>query len=278
MVVMPLSPLAEDLLSAVRASPRAVAAHDKNTWVNLFGPDAAVNDPVGSRPHIGRAAIGRFYDTFIGPNAIAFDVRRDLVADHTVLRDLHISTTMSTGATVRVPMHLRYDLAEVDGRWRIARLAAHWELAPMIGQLLRTGPAGIGAACKLGPQLLINQGMGGALGMMKALSSVGRKGKRVVRDLVAALSAADLEQVHVIVDDQAVLEAPAGARVSVEEFTHRVREMRWEKFIAAGRTVSASVDLDGAHGIAMVDFAPRGTKITAITVYLDADPGSPGAG
>src|SRR5690606_33906741 len=100
--VMPPEPTAVDLLTAVQASPRAVAAHDKDTWVSLFAPGAAVNDPVGSTPHVGPAAISRFYDTFIAPNTIAFHVDRDLVAGRTVVRDLSIETTMSTGATVLV--------------------------------------------------------------------------------------------------------------------------------------------------------------------------------
>ncbi|MEV0297737.1 ketosteroid isomerase family protein [Nocardia sp. NPDC050710] len=269
---MPLDPTAEDLLAAVQASPRAVAAHDRTAWVDLFGTDAAVNDPVGSRPHIGRAAIERFYDTFIGPNTIAFDVRRDIVARQTVLRDLFIATTMSTGATVRVPMHLRYDLAEVDGEWKIARLAAHWELAPMIVQLLRTGLPGLGAALKLGPQLVVNQGVSGAIGMMRALISVGRAGKSATTELFTAAAATDIGRVRGLLGDRVALELPAGTPVSVEEFTNRARNMRWDKLIAAGRTVTATVELGNAHGIAIVGFAPNAARITGIEVFLDANP------
>ena len=62
-------PIAAELLAAVEASPRATAGHDKSAWVGLFADDGRVEDPVGSRPHIGHAEIGRFYDTFIGPFA-----------------------------------------------------------------------------------------------------------------------------------------------------------------------------------------------------------------
>ncbi|MET7769628.1 nuclear transport factor 2 family protein [Nocardia sp. NPDC005366] len=269
---MPLDSTAEDLMAAVQASPRAVAAHDKAAWVGLFGPDAAVNDPVGSRPHVGQVAIGRFYDTFIGPNTIAFDVRRDIVVDRTVVRDLSISTTMSTGATVLVPMHLRYDLAEVGGVWVIARLAAHWELAPMIGQLLRTGARGVGAAMKLGPQLVVNQGVGGAIGMMRALSSVGRAGKRRVHEVFTAAADADIARVRELLGARAVLESPAGTTVSVEDFVKRTRNMRWDKVIAAGRTVTATVDLGDAQGVAIIDFDPKTVAITRIGLYFDATP------
>ncbi|MEV0245476.1 nuclear transport factor 2 family protein [Nocardia sp. NPDC050712] len=267
---MALNPTAEALLAAVHASPRAVAAHDKSTWVALFTADAEVNDPVGARPHVGRAAIERFWDTFIGPNGIAFDVDRDLVGGRAVVRDLYIETTMSTGATVRVPMHLRYDLAEVDGAWKIVRLAAHWEFAAMVTQLmLRTGVRGLTAAVKLGPQLIANQGVGGMFGMLRAVRSVGRTGKKAVTQLFSAAAATDIGRVRALLDDSTALQLPAGSTVSAEEFTNRTRNMRWDKLIAAGRTVSVSVELEGARGVAFVDFATGGHRIDAVTVFLD---------
>ncbi|MEU2042190.1 nuclear transport factor 2 family protein [Nocardia niwae] len=268
---MPLDPSAAALLTAVEASPRAVAAHDKSAWVGLFAPDAEVNDPVGSRPHVGRPAIERFYDTFIGPNTIAFRVDRDLVHPPTVLRDLTIATTMSTGATVLVPMHLRYRLVEQDGAWKIAHLAAHWELAGMIWQLLRTGLPGFAAALKLGPQLIVNQGVGGALGLMRALGGVGRRGKRATTGLFAAAASTDLSRVRELLGSRAEIELPAGTPVSVEEFTNRVRNMRWSKVIAAGRTVTASVRLGAVSGVALVQFANSGDDIASVTFYLDGD-------
>ncbi|MGW0249992.1 nuclear transport factor 2 family protein [Nocardia goodfellowii] len=269
---MALNPTAEALLAAVQASPRAVAAHDKSAWVALFAANAEVNDPVGARPHIGRAAIERFYDTFIAPNGIAFDIELDLVHGQSVVRDLYIETTMSTGATVRVPMHLRYDLAEIDGVWKIVRLAAHWEFAAMVTQLmLRTGVRGLTASAKLGPQLILNQGAAGMVGLMRAIRSVGRSGKDAVAQLFTAAAATDIGRVRTLLDDSAILQLPAGSTVSVEEFTNRTRNMRWDKLIAAGRTVSASVRLDEARGVAFVDFAAGTRRITAITVFLDAN-------
>ncbi|WP_067860132.1 nuclear transport factor 2 family protein [Nocardia shimofusensis] len=266
---MPLEPTAADLLAAAQASPRAVAAHDKAAWVGLFAPDAAVNDPVGSAPHLGPAAIGRFYDTFIAPNTIAFHVDRDLIAGRTVVRDLSIETTMSTGATVLVPMHLRYDLTATDDGLRIARLAAHWELAPMVLCLLRTGLPGLGAVAVLGPRLVRNQGLGGALGMTKALTGVGRAGKSVVSRLFAAAADTDLAGVRELLSDRAEVELPAGHRVSVEEFTNRARNIRWDKMLAAGRWVTVSIEIGSARGVAMAEFASGSPRITRLEIFLD---------
>ncbi|WP_369669948.1 nuclear transport factor 2 family protein, partial [Enterococcus faecium] len=78
----------EQLMAVVEGSPKAVGAHDRSTWVALFAGDGQVNDPVGSRPHNGQAAIESFYDTFIAPNSITFHVERDIVCGRTVWRDL----------------------------------------------------------------------------------------------------------------------------------------------------------------------------------------------
>ncbi|MBF6355074.1 nuclear transport factor 2 family protein [Nocardia higoensis] len=266
---MPLEPTAADLLAAVQASPRAVAAHDKTAWVGLFAAHATVNDPVGSAPHLGPTAIGRFYDTFIAPNAITFHVDRDLVAGRTVVRDLSIEITMSTGATVLVPMHLRYDLADTDEGLRITRLAAHWELAPMVLRLLRAGLPGLGAVTVLGPRLVRNQGLSGALGMTRALTGVGRAGKSVVARLLAAAADTDLAGVRELLSNRAEISLPAGHRISVEEFTNRARNIRWDKMLAAGRWVTASIAIGSAHGVAMVEFAPGSLHIVRLEIFLD---------
>ncbi|MFE1591770.1 nuclear transport factor 2 family protein [Nocardia sp. NPDC058705] len=269
---MPLDRTAEDLLAVVRESPHAVAAHDKAAWVGLFAEDAEVHDPYGSRAHIGVEAISRFYNVFIAPNTIGFHVDRDLVAGHTVVRDLRIETTMSTGATVSVPMHLRYDLVGTDDDWRISRLAAHWELGVMIARLVRTGPSGLLAGAKLGPQLVAELGVGGAMGMMGALSGVGGAGKRVVRRLLEAAATGDSAGVRALLDESAVVEFPAGRPSSVAGFLDRTRDMEWDKMIAAGRTVSVSVRVGASRGVAFVDFARGRSRVTAVRVFLDGDP------
>lgn len=161
---MSSKPTAEQLLAAAKASPAAVAAHDREAWVGLFASDGQVNDPVGSRPHQGRGAIQRFYETFIAPNTIIFHVDHDIVCGMSVVRDLAIETIMSTGAALRVPMHLRYDLMEEGGTLKIHRLYAHWELAPMMAQMMGLGAKGLWTSTRLGVQMMHHLGLGGALG------------------------------------------------------------------------------------------------------------------
>lgn len=268
---MPPEPTAADLLAVVAASPRAVAAHDRNAWVGLFAENAVVNDPVGSTPHIGRAAIERFYDTFIAPNTITFDIAHDFAGPATILRDLTIRITMSTGATVHVPMHLRYELVETAGEPRIDHLAAYWELPAMVGRLARTGVAGWTAGAKLGLLLLRNQGLAGPVGMGRAYRSVGRTGARRAVELLTAAGQGNTSTVTESIARDSVL-LWSGHRISPAEFTARARGWRRGKTITAGRTVTASVELEHGPGLVLIEFDATAPWIETVRVHTETVP------
>ncbi|WP_078289461.1 nuclear transport factor 2 family protein [Mycobacterium sp. D16R24] len=254
---MSSAPFADELLATVQASPAAVGAHDKDTWVGLFATYGQVNDPVGSRPHIGEAAISKFYDTFIAPNTIVFEVENDVVAGMSVLRDLTIHTTMSTGVTMHIPMHLRYDLVE-DGpasSLKIDRLFAYWELRAMIGQLLGAGGDGLLASAKLGPQLLKNQGLNGVLGFMRGLKGVHATGKQRVEELAAALTARDIQTVTTLLSPEATLSLDGVAEASLTEFASATGSLAVDKLLAAGSSVSATVRLGDRRGVGLFEFS-----------------------
>jgi len=208
------------LIDFVERSPAAVARHDRAAWIALFGAACVIEDPVGSRPHVAgdRAVIGRFYDTFIEPNDIVFHRGRDYVEGMSVLRELVIEIRMAPRVAISVPMFLVYDLAREGGELRILRLAAHWELAPMVMQLLRRGLRALPAALALGVRLLRVQGVAGTLGFMRAWRSAGARGK------AAALRA--------LADIEPALRPSAQARI-----------------IAAGDCVSLSVHGNGTQGV-----------------------------
>lgn len=244
---------ADDLLAAVQGSPDAVAAHDRAAWVNLYARDGVVNDPVGSRPHRGKEAIERFYDTFIAPNTINFHVEHDVVEGMSVVRDLSLETIMSNGATLNVPMHLRYDLVDESGELAIARLAAHWELAEMIGQLLRAGTKGMTASAALTPQLLRHQGISGVIGFLGGLRGVGGKGKRAATELLDSISrGADV-----------AVRTGSGDTIAPGS----LRGLTYRKLIAAGNTVSATVDYQSSRGVAFVEFTERSLSVESITLF-----------
>lgn len=264
---MPLDPTPAELRDAVLASPRAVAAHDRSAWVGLFARDAVVNDPVGSAPHTGHEAITRFYETFIAPNDIVFEVAHDFAGPATVLRDLTVSITMPTGARVRVPMHLRYELTEEDGELRIAHLAAYWELLPMIGQLLGTGLAGWRAGARLGGLLLRNQGPDGLIGMARACTGIGKTGKRIAHRLCAAAAAGDTATVAELTGGRECVRLWSGEVVTPAELVERSSGARQGKTLAAGRSVTVGLMTADGPAVLVLDFHPRQARIETLQVH-----------
>lgn len=256
------------LIAAVEQSPALVAVHDRARWCNLYAVDGQVNDPVGSRPHDGRAAIERFYDTFIAPNTIVFQVEQNIVCGMSVMRDLGIQTTMSTGVTLKVPMHLRYDLVEEGGALKIRRLHAHWELPFMISQLLKTGLRGIWTSIKLGPQLIANQGFGGMLGFMRGFLGSGRAGKRAAEAFLDAVSRQDVAAAGALLAKACELEMPAYRVLPLPELAGQLRGLQWRKSIAAGNCVTVSLQLNDRRGVALFRFDQGPRRISSLQVFV----------
>jgi hypothetical protein len=113
-----------DMLAAAEGSLAAAGARDRDGWIGLFTQDGPVEDPVGSRPHRGTAAIGRFYDTFIGPREIRSHPDVDIVVGATVIRDLQLEVKMASTLTMRIPGYLCYGLENHNDELKIAALQA----------------------------------------------------------------------------------------------------------------------------------------------------------
>ena len=279
------NPNAAELLAQVEKSPAAVAIHDKLAWMSIFAQYHIVEDPVGSQPHVsgiydavsgerGNAPLSRFFDTFIAPNQISFDVRRDLVCGSHVVRDLTIHIQMSERVHAQVPMHLLYELVQENGEWKIVHLAAHWELLPMIFQLLGKGFACFGVLGALTMRMLKLQGVSGMLGFSKAALNIGRKGKKAVQEFEHAFNNKRLvDLMGVFASDADVIHWPYGER---PEHPSRLLEVRsgqitFSKVLAAGDTVTATVSLREGdvvrEGVAIFEFNRKISKIAELRLY-----------
>lgn len=257
----------EQKLAHVRQSPVLCAAHDRAGWLNLFAADAEVNDPIGSRPHAGREAIERFYDTFIAPNHLAFDVAHDIVCGMTVMRDLHIESTMSTGVRLSVPMHLRYELVDEGGRLKIRRLYAHWELGAMLRQQMGS-LNGLWTSFLQTPRLLRHQGFGGLFGFFRGLLGHGRAGKATAATFLSALAAGNVAAAGAFLEEGASIELPPGTTVTLEQLAGGTRAVRWQKMIGAGNFASASLQLGSRPGVALFRFDRGPQKVSALQLFV----------
>jgi Nuclear transport factor 2 (NTF2) domain len=264
-MVVPLD--REDLLAAVERSPQTAAAHDRAGWVGLFTADARVEDPVGSRPHVGHTQIGDFYDTFIGPRDIKFHRDLDIVFGTAVLRDLELEVAMGSAVTMYIPAFLRYDLREANGEWRIAQLRAYWELPAMMLEFLRTGPPAISPALRLSHDLLGNQGLRGTAGFMSGFRRVGARHKKLVEAFLDAVARADKPATARALSPTATITLGDTDPLDIAELIEQLDGVSWTKMNSAGRTVTVSLNSSHGRGIMFADVARRANEIDQIRYF-----------
>lgn len=262
-------PSRADLLATVERSPAAAAAHDRAGWVGLFTADGIVEDPVGSRPHRGSAALGRFYDTFIGPRDITFHRDADIVVGTSVIRDLVLEVAMSPALTMRIPAILRYDVTRQRDELKIARLQAYWQLPAMVVQFARGRLAAVPAGLALARALLANQGVTGTLGFAAGFHGVGgvgdlsRRGLRTATGLLADACTGNELAVRRRIGD-APITLGDGTRLSASELGARLAGGRRRKVISAGHFVAATVERDARRGVLIAQLAPRPWSVAGL--------------
>lgn len=183
-----MTPTRAEVLALVRSSPTYVAAHDKTGWIGIFGDEYVVEDPVGSRPVRSEdpGALERFWDTFIAPNDIEFQVAQDWVDGFDVVRDVTIVTTLRPGVVVRTPAHLIYQTAYEGRTLTVRRMAAHWEPLPVYGQLMRPTRAHLAAAVGQFIHMFRTLGVGPSLQFVGAARHLGwRRKRQLLKELAA---------------------------------------------------------------------------------------------
>ncbi|MDG4666957.1 ketosteroid isomerase family protein [Mycobacterium sp. 236(2023)] len=263
-----------DVLASAQRSLVAAGAHDRDGWIGLFTADGRVEDPVGSAPHVGHAAIGNFYDTFIGPRIITFRPEGDIVVDNIVIRDVELVIEMTSTLTMRVPTYIRYDLREDGGELGVAALSAYWELPAMIGQFGRAGFGAVPAGIALGRTMFANQGLSGSLGFLSGFRGVGNGGKRLFGRFLDDACGGDEVGMRRLLSDTQVTGGDAGG-LTPSDLVKHLSGGSWSKLISAGRSVAARVDRDGIRTVLVGEIGPGAgsdrARITRIRVFGELD-------
>jgi hypothetical protein len=275
------------LLDVAKASPAAVASHDRNAWISLFSRHAVIEDPVGSRPHHsglhdarsgvrGAGPLERFYDTFIAPNDIAFHIEHDVVAPPFVLRDVAIELTMAVGLNVRVPMHLLYEITEEEGVMKIAHLRAHWELVPMVRQVLASGWPGVVTMNRLGLRMIVNQGVGAVLGFSSGMLGIHGAGKRTVDRFVDATNSRNRTELGALFSrGNAGIRFRSGREIlDPESFCEQLGGvLSVTKLISSGYVTSCTLTVrsgtSDSRGVGLFEFNSRTGKLHSACLYCD---------
>jgi ketosteroid isomerase-like protein len=122
-------------VEVARSAMAAVQEGSRDAWLNLFAPDARVEDPVHHLPPIaGRKALGEFWDNAIGGLAgVRFDVTREWAAgDDEAMVLATVSLRPEGAAEVRYDGAFNYAL---DAEGRIASLRGFWDLPAVAAEL-----------------------------------------------------------------------------------------------------------------------------------------------
>lgn len=276
----------EDCMNTVLKSPQAVAVHDKAAWQSIFARYNVVEDPVGSAPVISglfdarsglrdNAPLGRFFDTFIAPMDLVFHVDQDVVCGLNVVRDMKIEIRMNPKVTVYCPMHALYELMEENGQLKVRRLAAHWELGPMLQQQMAFGFASIMAVMAATGRMITNLGFGGMLGFMKAVFSIGQAGKDEVAAFVAAFNQKNAAQLRATLGPSFRGGAvPAHMPpLSADQLAALPGQIRLSKVMSSGNYVTATMHLEEngkeRRGVAFFEFNMHEKKIDRLSFFIE---------
>jgi SnoaL-like domain len=259
-----------DMLATAERSPAAAGARDRNAWVGLFAANGRVEVPVGSTPHLGRSAIGRFYDTFIGPRDIRFHPDVDIVVGPTVVRDGELEVTMASALTLRVPVYIRYDLQDDAGELKIAALSAFWELPAMMGQFLRGGVRAVPAGLQLSKLLLSNQGLVGTLGFLSGFRGIGTGAKGVVARFLDAACTGDEVGMRRRLAGQVRISSGDDLHLSAADLLRHLSGARWLKLIGSGHAVVAASERAGQRSVIFTEVGSEPVRITRIRVFSEA--------
>jgi hypothetical protein len=259
-----------DLQTTVARSAAATAAHDRSGWVSLVTPNGRVEDPVGAGQHRGHAAIGRFYDTFIGPRDIAFHPDVDFVVGSTVIRDLELEVRMSPALTLRIPAYLRYDIEDARGEPKIAALQAFWELPTMVGQFLRSGIRSAPAGLRLSKDLITNQGLAGTLEYLGGLRGTGVGGKRLFERFLDTACAGDEVGMRRRLTSDPRISTGDDLRLSPGELLRQLAGCRWRKLIASGRFVVAGTERARQRSVVFGEAGSEPDAIKGVRVFSES--------
>lgn len=110
----------------------AVGRGAKEEWLDLFAPDAVVEDPVGpsmfdpeGKGHHGREAIAAFWDQAIAPvSRFRFTIHDSFAGGDSCANVATFRTTFPDGSGVDVDL---VTVHRVDEAGRIVSMRAHWE-------------------------------------------------------------------------------------------------------------------------------------------------------
>lgn len=266
----------KELLDKVNESPKNVGAHNKSGWVGLFGQSGIVEDPVGTQVYYAQntPTISQFYDAFIQPNQIHFEIEYDIVSDMNVVRKAVVVSKTPSGFVIRVPAYLLYQLHDENQSLQVKRMAAHWEM----GQLTKSVVGKDGGLPSVKDQAVWLFKTLGGYGSVKYFTQglafgVFGRGKRVASSLSYNLEFGRERKFLKAFKSDASISLPGGKTISPSEFFQEFKGTKFEILnpISSGYTTSfeytASREGHTGKGIGILHFTKFSQKIEKLEIF-----------
>ena len=272
------------VIALVNRSPELVDKHDRAGWLDLFSSNAIVEDPVGAGSNRkgkdmrnGKDALGRFYDIFIGPNKIKFDVRQDIVISNELVREVSIHTTLPNGAITIVHSYLTYRIVEEDGQPKIESLRAHWNLGKSALDMIKNnGFKGMsGSTVQFGTMIKV-QGMKRIMQYFGVIyRGILGKGLRTANAFATAVNAKDEGAFARLFDTGATIHFPAGSKpllagdflkAAAKDVTLEFKGLRSGGWFTSC-VFDAKMGGSDRHGVVFFQFSPQSKKIVNVRFF-----------
>ena len=273
-----------NIIALVNASPDLVGKHDRQGWLDLFSTNAIVQDPVGAGLNRkgkdmrkGKDALGRFYDIFIGPNKIVFDVHQDVVVGDEMMREVSINTTLPNGAITIVHCFLIYKIVAENGQPKIESLRAHWDFGKNAISLMKNnGIKGMTGSTVQFYTMIKVQGLKRIIEYLGAMyKGILKKGIKSANAFAAAVNAKDEAAFAKLFDTGATIEFPVGSKaIPAGDFLKGAGKdvkLELKNLRSGGWFTSGAVDAKGGgldkHGAVFFEFSPKSKKIISARFF-----------
>jgi steroid delta-isomerase len=118
---------------AAALSARYASERRKQEWLDLYAPDAIIEDPVGVSPldpagngHRGREAMSRFWDTVIAPGRMTYAIRESYPCRDECANVWTLTNLLPGDAAVTVDLVSIY---KVNAAGKLVAMRAYWSYA-----------------------------------------------------------------------------------------------------------------------------------------------------
>lgn len=116
-------PSHDEMVAAVEAYVRGFATGDVDMICGLFAPDAVVEDPVGSPPHVGTEAVRRFYQRIMNEGGARLELAGPVRTAANSAAFAFSSHLTRGGVSRRIDP---IDVFDFDAEGKVKSMRAYW--------------------------------------------------------------------------------------------------------------------------------------------------------